>query len=85
MRKTRKSAPTVREFSNPPNGWSLKELIFHLFLQKGVDEKDLIHEFCEFHYGPLWDVFIDFEAFCFDNPHHKLPRWIDQFLEKKMR
>jgi hypothetical protein len=85
VKRARNSVRIVKGFSKPPNEWLLKELIFYLFDQKGVTEIDLIHEFCEIQYGPLWDVLINFEAFCFDNPQSKLPGWIDSFLTKKMR
>ncbi len=70
-------------YSNNIRDISLKEIILHHFAQREVEDTDLIHEFCEMHYGSSWDVIVEFEGFCFDQPERKMPDWIDQFLEKK--
>jgi hypothetical protein len=85
VKKARKSVHTVKAFYKTPREWTLKEIIFHNFSKKDVFDEEIIHEFCEIQYGPLWDVLINFEAFCFDHPEVYLPQRIDQFLEKKMR
>ncbi len=70
-------------YSNNHREMSLKEIIMHSFAQKEVEDINLIHEFCEMHYGSSWDIIVEFEGFCFDQPERKMPEWVDQFLQKK--
>lgn len=86
MRVTQKSKRKTASnffYSNNVRDLSLKEIILHHFAKREVDDKDLIEEFCAHHYGNSWDVIVEFEGFCFDQPERKMPVWVDQFLEKR--
>lgn len=54
----------------------------HHFHREGINDADLINEFCELYYGPSWKVLIGFGAYCMPN-RDKIPVWIESFLEKK--
>ena len=83
MKKVRNSVPIAREFFKTPAEISLKEIIMHNFAKREINDQSLINEFCEMHYGTSWDVIIEFEGYCFDQPEKKIPFWVNEFIEKK--